>query len=103
MLIFWGGGGGVFVGFEPSGQTLGMLIFGGEVPCGDWERVRWFRDRYGGVLGKSLEILILEGVRGLGPEIGNIDTGGSVWGRGYGQIQVIGYVNIVVPGEGLEP
>ena len=29
-------------------------------------------------LGKSLEILILEGVRGLGPEIGNIDTGGSV-------------------------
>ena len=28
----------------------------------------------------SLEILILEGVRGLGPEIGNIDTGGSVWG-----------------------
>ena len=45
----------------------------------------------------------MEGVRGLGPEIGNIDTGGSVWGRGYGQIQVIGYVNIVVPGEGLEP
>ena len=55
-------------------------------------------------MGKSLEILILEGVRGLGPEIGNIDTGGgSVWGRGYGQIQVIGYVNIVVPGEGLFP
>ena len=26
-----------------------------------------------------------------------------MWGRGYGQIQVIGYVNIVVPGEGLEP
>ena len=50
-----------------------------------------------------MEILILEGVRGLGPEIGNIDTGGSVWGRGFGQIQVIGYVNIVVPGEGLEP
>ena len=73
------------------------------MPCGDWERVRGFRDRYEGVLGKSLEILILEGVRGLGPEIGNIDTGGSVWGRGYGQIQVIGYVNIVVPGEGLEP
>ena len=40
---------------------------------------------------------------GLGPEIGNIDTGGSVWGGGYGQIQVIGYVNIVVPGEGLKP
>ena len=55
-------------------------------------------------MGKSLEILILEGVRGLGPEIGNIDTGGSVWrGGGYGQIQVIGYVNIVVPGEGLKP
>ena len=53
-------------------------------------------------MGKSLEILILEGVRGLGPEIGNIDTGGSVWG-GYGQIQVIGYVNIVVPREGLKP
>ena len=53
-------------------------------------------------MGKSLEILILEGVRGLGSEIGNIDTGGSVWG-GYGQIQVIGYVNIVVPGEGLKP
>ena len=50
-----------------------------------------------------METLILEGVRGLGPEIGNIDTGGSVWGRGFGQIQVIGYVNIVVPGEGLEP
>ena len=101
MLIF--GGGGSLWDFEPSGQTLGMLIFGGEVPCGDWERVRGFRDRYEGVLGKSLEILILEGVRGLGPEIGNIDTGGSVWGRGYGQIQVIGYVNIVVPGERLEP
>ena len=97
------GGGGSLWDFEPSGQTLGMLIFGGEVPCGDWERVRGFRDRYGGVLGKSLEILTLEGVRGLGPAIGNIDTGGSVWGRGYGQIQVIGYVNIVVPGEGLEP
>ena len=56
-----------------------MLILGGggEVPCGDWERVRGFRDRYGGVLGKSLEILILERVRGLGPEIGNIDTGGG--------------------------
>ena len=55
-----------------------MLILGGggEVPCGDWERVRGFRDRYGGVLGKSLEILLLERVRGLGPEIGNIDTGG---------------------------
>ena len=26
-----------------------------------------------------------------------------MWGRGFGQIQVIGYVNIVVPGEGLEP
>ena len=26
-----------------------------------------------------------------------------MWGRGYGQIQVIGYFNIVVPGEGLEP
>ena len=26
-----------------------------------------------------------------------------MWGRGYGQIQVIGYVNIVVPGEGLFP
>ena len=102
MLIF-GGGGGSLWDFEPSGQTLGMLIFGGEVPCGDWERVRGFRDRYEGVLGKSLEILILEGVRGLGPEIGNIDTGGSVWGRSYEQIQVIGYVNIVVPGEGLEP
>ena len=24
-------------------------------------------------------------------------------GGGYGQIQVIGYVNIVVPGEGLKP
>ena len=36
-----------------------------------------YGDRYGGVLGKSLEILILEGVRGLGPEIGNIDTGGG--------------------------
>ena len=54
-------------------------------------------------MGKSLEILILEGVRGLGPEIGNIDTGGSVWVRGYVQIQVIWYVNIMVPGEGLEP
>ena len=54
-------------------------------------------------MGKSLEILILEGVRGLGPEIGNIDTGGVRVGRGYGQIQVIGYVNIVVPGEGLFP
>ena len=30
-----------------------------------------------GSFGKSLEILILEGVRGLGPEIGNIDTGGG--------------------------
>ena len=26
-------------------------------------------------LGNSLEMLILEGVRGLGPEIGNVDTG----------------------------
>ena len=45
----------------------------------------------------------MEGVRGLGPEIGNINTGGPCEGVGYGQIQVIGYVNIVVPGEGLEP
>ena len=75
MLIF---GGGLSGDFEPSGQTLGMLILGGggEVPCEDWERVRGFRDRYMGVLGKSLEILILEGVKGLGPEIGNIDTWG---------------------------
>ena len=39
-----------------------------------------YGDRYGGVLGKSLEILISEGVRGLGPEIGNIDTGGPCGG-----------------------
>ena len=26
-----------------------------------------------------------------------------MWRRGYGHIQAIGYVNIVVPGEGLEP
>ena len=45
----------------------------------------------------------MEGVRGLGPKIGNINTGGPCEGVGYGQIQVIGYVNIVVPGEGLEP
>ena len=77
----WGGGGSLW-DFEPSGQTLGMLILGGEVLCGDWERVRGFRDRYGGVLGKSLEILILEGVRGLGPEIENIDTGEVRVGEG---------------------
>ena len=56
-----------------------------------------------GSFGKVIGDINIGGVRGLGPEIGNIDTGGSVWGRGYGQIQVIGYVNIVVPGEGLEP
>ena len=57
------GGGGLCGDFEPSGQTLGMIILGGggEVPCGDWERVRGFTDRYGGVLGKSLEMLILKG------------------------------------------
>ena len=27
-------------------------------------------------------MLILQGVRGLGPEIGNVDTGGSVEGGG---------------------
>ena len=54
----WGGGGGLCGDFEPLRQTLGMLIWGGEVPCGDCERVQGFRDRYGGVLGKSLEILI---------------------------------------------
>ena len=59
-------------------------------------------------MGKSLEILILEGLGGLGQRLGILilgggGGGGSVWGRGFGQIQVIGYVNIVVPGEGLEP
>ena len=54
-------------------------------------------------MGESLEILILEGVRGLGPEIGNIDTGGVRVGEGLWTDTVIGYVNIVVPGEGLEP
>ena len=39
----------------------------------------------------------------MGQRLGILILGGSVWGRGYGQIQVIGYVNIVVPGEGLEP
>ena len=78
MLIF--GGGGSLWDFEPSGQTLGMLIFGGEVPCGDWERVWGFRDRYGGVLGKSLEILILEGVRGLGQRLGILILGGPCGG-----------------------
>ena len=74
------------------GIEIGDVNIWGEVPCGDWERVRRFRDRFGGVLGKSLEMLILEGVRGLGPEIGNVDTGGvRVWGGGgggggYGQI-----------------
>ena len=58
-------------------------------------------------MGKSLEILILEGVRGLGPEIGNIDTGGvragsetdmAIWGMfilwgGWGSFGTnIGYV-----------
>ena len=74
MLIF---GGGLCGDFEPSGQTLGMLIWGERFRV---ETGRGFRDRYGGVLGKSLEMLILEGVRGLVPEIGIVDTGGSVWG-----------------------
>ena len=39
-------GGGLCGDFDLSGHTLGMLILGGEVPCGDWERVRGFRDRY---------------------------------------------------------
>ena len=43
------------------------------------------------------------GLGGLGQRLGILILGGSVWGRGFGQIQVIGYVNIVVPGEGLEP
>ena len=78
------GGGGLCGDFEPSGQTLGVLIWGERfrVETGRGSGARGFRDRYGGVLGKSLEILILEGVRGLGPEIGNIDTGGvRVWDR----------------------
>ena len=76
------GGGGLCGDFEPSGQTLGMLILGG----GERFRVETGRGSGGSgtdmgkFLGKSLEILILEGVRGLGPEIWNIDTGGPCGG-----------------------
>ena len=39
----------------------------------------------------------------MGQRLGILILGGPCGGGGYGQIQVIGYVNIVVPREGLKP
>ena len=56
-------------------------------------RVRGFVDRYGGVLGQSSDMLILQGVRGLGPEIGNV----NILEGGRGQRLWIYILGVVVP------
>ena len=54
---------------------------------------RGFGDRYGVVLGQTLEMLTLQGVRGLGQRLGML-----IFGGGGGTD--VGYVNIVWPGKG---
>ena len=52
ILIFMGV---LCVGLGLRDRNLDVNI-GGEVPCGDWGRVR---DRYGGILGQTLAKLLL--------------------------------------------
>ena len=75
---------GFFVGVWASGTEIGDVNIGGfgSVWSGNWGRVQGFVNRYEGVLGQTSEMLILQGVRGLGPEIGNV----NIWEGGLGDI-----------------
>ena len=74
---------GFFVGVSASGTEIWDVNIGGfgSVWSGDWARVLGFVDRYGGVLGQTSDMLILQGVSGLGPEIGNVNILEGVRGQ----------------------